>query len=200
VTVDRGAPRASVDARDPPSGRAPELSRIGESAAGVRARAVPFLAQVDLRVAPEHAGLVTLPLPREPNTAVESADRTSLWLGPDEWLIVGPPGSADGLVGQLQHELRGVHRSIVDVSAARVVIELGGERARELLSHGCSIDLHPRAWRAGMCAQTLIHGCPVLLHQRADATRIFVRPSFAEFLVDWILDVSAAPSEFAPAR
>ena len=31
--------------------------------------------------------------PREPNTAVGNEVR-ALWLGPDEWLVVGPDGTA----------------------------------------------------------------------------------------------------------
>ena len=53
-------------------------------------------------------------------------------------------------------------------SANRVPIELGGARRFELLSKGCSLDLDPRSWGTGRCAQTLLARVPVILHERED--------------------------------
>jgi sarcosine oxidase subunit gamma len=111
-----------------------------------------------------------------------------LWLGPDEWLIVGPSQTTDGLIADLEQALAGEHHSLVDVSAARAVLELTAPDALELVSEGCGLDLHPRSWHAGDCAQTLLARVPVILQQRGDAIRIFVRPSFGDYLVDWLLD------------
>ncbi len=144
-----------------------------------------FPAQIDLRVASPEG----LELPLIPNTWTAGSDGWEwLWLGPDEWLAVGAEGTSAKLILQLERELDGHHRSIVDVSAGRAVIELAGERRTELLSHGCGIDLHPRSWAAGMCAQTLLARVPVILQEREDATRVFVRPSFAEWLRSWMVD------------
>jgi sarcosine oxidase subunit gamma len=41
-----------------------------------------------------------------------------------------------------------------------------------------------------MCAQTLLARVPVILQERDLATRVFVRPSFAGYLVDWLLDAA----------
>ncbi len=78
----------------------------------------------------------------------------------------------------------------VDVSANRLAFELSGPRARELLESGCPIDLHPRAFRAGSCAQTLLARANVLLHQVGDEPRyrIWIRPSFARYLAAWLTD------------
>ena len=127
-----------------------------------------------------------------PNTAWEDGPRAALWLGPDEWLILAPLGAGPAVVGELGAALEGSHRSIVDVSANRVALELSGPRAREVLSKGCAIDLHPRAWRPGMCAQTMLARTQVILHERSDSTGILVRPSFADYLVDWLFDASGA--------
>lgn len=168
------------------------MARIAEVTGGsVRLSAVPFLAQVDLRLDPELVGRVPYPLPLEPNTTWEDGPRTVLWLGPDEWLFLAPPGDAAALVGELEASLHGLHRSVVDVSANRVALELSGPGRFELLSCGCSLDLHRRAWRAGMCAQTLYTRVPVILHERhGDVTGVLVRPSFAGHLVDLLLDAA----------
>lgn len=183
-------------ARDPLSARFGDLARIAAMTAGeVTAEPVPFLAQVSLRLDPALADLVPLPLPLEPNTAWEDGPRAALWLGPDEWLIIGPPHAGAEIAAELAAALTDVHRSIVDLSANRVVVELGGAGRAELLSKGCPIDLHPLAWAAGMCAQTLLARTQVILHERADTTGLLVRSSFADYLVDWLLAASGETSD-----
>ncbi len=145
------------------------------------------LSQVDLRVKPDDArGLIELPF--EPNTwrAFGAGGREALWLGPDEWLLVGPAGSQAAIVGDLDATMDGVHRSVVDVSANRGARDLTGAERHDLLGRGCGLDLHPRSWRAGLCAQTLVGRVPVILQERDDATRVFVRPSFRAYLVAWL--------------
>lgn len=151
----------------------------------VRIERLPGLAQVDLRLDASLGSRTGYPLPVEPNTAWEEADRGALWLGPDEWLLIGPAGHGPAIVERVESALFGTHRSIVDVSANRVVLDLRGEDRRELLSKGCPIDLHPRVWSHGRCAQTMVAKAPVILHERADTTRVFVRASFTDYLTDW---------------
>lgn len=178
----------TVELRSAYAARAHDLDRIGSATEGsIVAGYEPFLTQVDLRADPSETARVPYALPRIPNTAWEKGDRAALWLGPDEWLILGPPGAGARIVEELAGALEGVPHSIVDVSAARAALEIGGPGAHELLSKGCSLDLHPREWRRGMCAQTLLARIPVILHERADATGVLVRASFADYLLDWLL-------------
>jgi sarcosine oxidase subunit gamma len=142
------------------------------------------LVQVDVRVDPASSRG-----PSEPNTWTADAEREWLWLGPDEWLVVGEHGD---LVRQLDDALTGTHHSVVDVSASRIVFELRGAGRFDLLEQGCGLDLHPRSWRPGRCAQTLLARVPVILQERQEATRVFVRTSFAGHLVDWLRAVRPA--------
>jgi sarcosine oxidase subunit gamma len=169
---------------------------------GVHLREVPFLAQVNLRVDPTSpaAGRIGdalgAPLPTDPNTVTTVAELLVMWLGPDEWLIVGPDGQAPQLEAQLRSALADQPGSVVDVSANRTTLELSGPAARQVLEKGCPLDLHPRAFTPGTCAQTLLARANVVLHQVDDAPtyRILVRPSFADYLAEWLLD---AMGEFA---
>ena len=102
-------------ARSPLAERSGHLERLG-------ARELVFLAQVDVRADPSTAA--RLGFPAEPNTVASGPDRDILWLGPDEWLVVGLGGTAEALVAELETMLGGVHHSVVDVSANRTVIEL----------------------------------------------------------------------------
>jgi sarcosine oxidase, subunit gamma len=170
-----------VTARSPLAERSGQLERLG-------ARELVFLAQVDVRADPSTAA--RLGFPPEPNTVASGPDRDILWLGPDDWLVVGHTGTAEALVAELETTLGGVHHSVVDVSANRTGIELAGPSRHELLSSACPIDLHPRSWRDGRCAQTVFGAAQILLQEREDTTRLFVRPSFAAYVVDLLLAAS----------
>ena len=137
------------------------------------------LAQVDLRADPAEVPFD----PPEPNMATDWNDWDVLWLGPDEWLLVGEPGSEGTIERALADSLRTAHRSIVDVSANRTAIDLTD--GLELLSTGCGLDLDPSRWLPGMCAQTLFGRAQVILHQLDErTTRVFVRPSFAGYVTE----------------
>jgi sarcosine oxidase subunit gamma len=167
--------------------RSPLAERSGHLV-GLDARELVFLAQVDVRA--DTSTAARLGFPAEPNTVASGPHRDILWLGPDEWLVVGLGGTAEALVAELENALGGVHHSVVDVSANRTVIELGGRSRHELLSTACPIDLHPRSWNDGRCAQTVFGAAQILLQEREGTTRVFVRPSFAAYVVDLLLAAS----------
>jgi sarcosine oxidase, subunit gamma len=152
---------------------------------------VPRLSQVNLRLDPTLAGQVSYALPLAPNTAWESGSRAALWLGPDEWLLTGPPDAGPWIVEEIGAALHDAHHSVVDVSASRVALDLTGSGVMDLLSKGCSLDLHPRVWTVGSCAQTMLEKAPVILHEREGSTRVLVRTSFADYLTEWFLASTA---------
>lgn len=179
---------------------------------GVALREVAFLAQVDLRADVADADAMARiaaalgsPLPTQPNTTAGGGPWSALWLGPDEWLVVGPEGDELRIERALRDALAGAHGSVVDVSANRTTLELRGPLAREVLAKGCALDLHPRRFRAGDCAQTALARAQIVLRQVDDepAYWILVRCSFAPYLVEWLIDAMAeyrvTPSRGAPA-
>jgi sarcosine oxidase subunit gamma len=117
--------------------------------------------------------------PVEPNTTAGNV----LWLGPDEWLVVGG-----------REEDYPDAAAVVDVSANRVCFELAGGDVEDVLAQGCSLDLHPSVFAPGCCAQTLLAKAQVILHRtERDSFRIFVRPSFAPYLRVWLEDALTSP-------
>ena len=192
-----------------PSGRHPAAIRPRSPLNGVHlpegVTEMAFLAQLDLRADRADVALMTrlataigVALPTEPNTAVSTPDGTRhvLLLGPDQWLIVGPPGTSVLIESELRRAVAAVgpdaFATIVDVSANRTMLSLTGPFAREILERGCSIDLHPRAFGSGSFAQTNIARANVMLFRIASEPapdyRILVRPSFAAYLVAWLAD------------
>ena len=170
-TACSGAEPWTARRRSPAAGFA---ARFAAASAGgqLRLAEIPFLTQINLRVdarsnAAERIGLALgAPLPVEPGRAVRSGDLTVLWLGPDEWLVLGPDeeiegGAATGSGGaglreRLAEAAAGpavnagqvqapgstrsrrvpAHVSVVDVSAQRTTFVIGGVRVRDLLAHG----------------------------------------------------------------
>jgi len=163
---------------------------------GVSLREIPFLAQLDLQLqshgpAAQRIGrALGAPLPADPNTVAVAGERRVLWLGPEQWLVVGPDGSAPATAAMLRAALEEEPGSVVDVSANRTTLELSGPAAREVLEKGCALDLHPRAFPPGRCAQTLVSKVNVVLHRVGPEPtyRLLVRGSFAQYLADWLLD------------
>lgn len=191
---------ASTQARQSPlhdvAGRLGAASDIPER---IRLAEVPFLTQLTLRLDPStpaaHAAAQALgvTLPTAPNTTSANGQVEVLWMGPDEWLIVAPDGAAERLRTRLEGALEGDHASVVDVSAQRTVVELAGADARELLLKGCPLDVHPRVFGPGRCAQSTLARAQMLLLARSEepAYWVFVRSSFAEYLAEWLLDAAA---------
>ncbi|HVB15067.1 MAG TPA: sarcosine oxidase subunit gamma family protein [Stellaceae bacterium] len=158
-----------------------------------------FVEQIGVRSKPPVAAyLAGVPLPMQPNRVASMRELRTLWLGPDEWLVTAPEGAAPDLIGRLGRALAGRHAVVIDLSASRAAIEITGPRARSLLEKGCGLDLHPRAFGPGNCAQTLFARLPVIIDQlsAAPAYRLFVRRSAARWLTAWLID---AALEFAVA-
>lgn len=161
---------------------------------------IPFTAQVNLRVDPkslaaERIGIALgAMLPNQPGDVVLVGELTVLWLGPDEWLLVGPEGSQEDIQTTVDTALAGDHAAVVDVSANRTVLSVSGPKARDLLNKGCALDLHPNSFESNRCAQTTLARAGVILVCR-DAELpsywLIVRSSYARYLVDWLTDAAA---------
>jgi sarcosine oxidase, subunit gamma len=148
--------------------------------------------QVGLRLRPPFpADLAGLPLPLAANRVAVSGAARMLWLGPDEWLVVAD-GAAPELLPRLARAVVGRRAALQDLSSSRIVWRLAGGHARRLLEAGCGLDLHPRAFAAGHCAQTILARVPVILDQVSDAPvyRLLVRRSYAAWLADWLVDAA----------
>jgi sarcosine oxidase subunit gamma len=129
-----------------------------------------------------------LPLPSTPNSFTTAGELACLWLGPDEWLVVGPGGGEHEIAGRLRSAFGDRHAAVIDVSESRTTITVAGPRARALLAKGTSIDLHPRVFGPGSCVQTGFAGANVILRQTDETPtfEIFVLDSFAEHLWAWL--------------
>ncbi len=155
------------------------------SGGALRIAEIPFVPQVNVRATadarPAAGAALGVVLPTEPNTVTRAGDTAALWLGPDEWLV---------LHGQRLYPPDGEGWSLVDVSAQRTTVAVGGPDALNLLAHGCALDLV--AAKPEWCAQTWLARARVMLFGEApDEVRILVQASFAPYLAAWLLDAAS---------
>ena len=63
--------------------------------------------------------------------------------------------------------------------------------ARELLAKGCSLDLHPRVFAPGQCAQTLLQHANIMLESlEGGALRFYTDRSIAQWVAAWLEDAA----------
>lgn len=178
-----------------------DLLRAQEGAStrfALRERA--FLDLVNVRGEPSDAAFVEavaavagLRLPAEPNTVARGERYDALWLGPDEWLLRSvEPAPAGGLHARLSSALAGADAAAVDVGSGYSVLEISGAQAREALARGCPLDLHPRVFKTGQCAQSHFFKTAILLAPTGDERMdLVVRRSFADYFCRILLDAAA---------
>ncbi len=180
-------------------------AQASRGAAGVALAERPHRGMVDLRLDPSDETAMNafaesfgFALPVQANTSAGNGAASALWLGPDEWWIVSSdPGPEAGpeLADKLRAALADGFAAVTEVGEGRTCIRIAGPKARALLQKGCPLDLHPRAFGAGQCAQTILAKATVAIHLVANESvaegptfEVYVLRSFAEYLWAWLED------------
>lgn len=179
------------------------LKTGSESAAGneqIQVWERTFLGHINLRGDPADArflaaaeSVLGFELPLQANTVSGVQETSAFWLGPNEWLIV-TAGEKEAAIAQgLRSALEGMFCAVTEVSGGQTIIVLRGKNVHDLLAKGCPLDLHPRAFGPGRCAQSHLAKAPILLCQiDAEPTfELIVRRSFSDYLWLWLQDAAA---------
>ena len=176
--------------------------KLGEpSGAAPRIEEKPFHGYINLRGRADNTGFLAATLkvlgcepPLTANTVVESGDYRIYWMGPDEWLIVTPAGRQGELRDKLNKALSGVFSAVVDNSSGLTMLHITGENAAALLATDCPLDLHPREFKHGQCAQTRLAKAGMTLSPLAEQAgfEVIIRRSFADYLLLWLQDAALA--------
>lgn len=127
--------------------------------------------------------------PIEPNTVARGSVDV-LWTGPAEWTLVG--GDDRDVATRVQEVCGDGLYHLARIGCGRIVIDVDGSGARDLLAKGCSLDLHPRMFTTERCAQTLFAQLPVLLYQQSrggestSCFRLVTDVSYNDWIRSWI--------------
>ena len=134
-------------------------------------------------------------LPTEANTSSSSSKLTSIWLSPDEWMVVSNEKTKkdtnnydleESLYNSISKTNLG---AVVDVTDQFVMLELEGSKVYELFSSGSPFNFNEFKEKKGSSTQTLLNGIDVIiLNKGINLVNLFVRRSFSEHLYSWIND------------
>jgi len=168
----------------------------------VEAQVTPLggLARWSLRLpaalAPKHAVLAGFRIALDINRCAREGDRSSVRLGPDEWLLCAPEEAAAGFAGSAGAALAGEHHALVDVGHRYAAFVVEGLQAHLLLAAGCPLDLHPGVFVAGSATRTLLGKAEVVLWRLEDAPayRVECARTFAPYVLAFLRE---AAREFA---
>jgi len=141
---------------------------------------------------------VNMILPLEANTSSSSDKYTSMWLSPDEWMIVSN-NTIDEENNNYEIEELLFNKisktnlgAITDVSDQFVMINLTGKKIFDLLSAGCPFNFNEFKTKKSAVAQTLLHQIDVIIHlKEINTVNLFVKKSFSEHLMSWIDDAAS---------
>lgn len=169
------------------------LPWIAVPAAGVEPLppATRFVLRGDAAVCHAVAAVLAVEVPQEACRAATSGERSCLWLGPDEWLLLAPAAQGAALGAALAAALSERPHSLVDVSHRQVALALTGPQAPLLLAAGCPLDLDARAFPVGMCTRTVLAKAEIVLWREAPQRfRLEVWRSFAPYLTQYLAEAA----------
>jgi sarcosine oxidase subunit gamma len=112
-------------------------------------------------------------------------------VGPDHWIASADGADAAGFAARVRARI-GPFAAVSDQSDARFVLRVSGPRVREVLIKGVPVDLHPKAFKLGDIACTVIGYINTQIDMLDDTTYQLAAPrSMAGSFWSW-LTVSAA--------
>jgi sarcosine oxidase, subunit gamma len=157
-----------------------------------------------------------VPFSEEACRAHADSTRATLWLGPDEYLLLEfggglPPGSGlppgapeDSLppaapgASALHQALGGLPHALVDISHRQFALEVRGPHAATILRGACPLDLDLGEFPIGMCTRTVFAKADIVLWRtRSEAFHVEVWRSFSGYVTGVLQEIAV---EFYPSR
>jgi len=141
---------------------------------------------------------INMILPVVANTSSANDNYTSMWLSPDEWMlisnnIVDKENNSYQIEELLFNKISKTNLgAVTDVSDQFVIINLKGEKIFDLLSTGCPFNFNEFKTKKSATTQTILAHIDVIIHHKElNNVNLFVRRSFSEHLFSWIDDAAS---------
>jgi sarcosine oxidase subunit gamma len=121
-----------------------------------------------------------------PLTARVAGDVTSLWVAPDQWLLVSDRIAPSPIVEHCAHALAGRLHLAVDATSALHCAAVEGARVRALLAMGSGLDWSPAGLPAGRCVRTRFARIAIVAHAVGDSRfDLYLDGSHRAYLDRW---------------
>jgi sarcosine oxidase, subunit gamma len=136
--------------------------------------------------------------------AVVGDGRATLWLGPDEYLLLGrADGSAAEIAASeaaaaeaLERALGAQPHALVNISHRQFGLEVSGAHAATILNGACPLDLDLSEFPVGMCTRTVLAKADIVIWRtREDAFHLEVWRSFSGYVTALLGEIAR---EFYP--
>jgi len=140
--------------------------------------------------------------------------RATLWLGPDEYLLLDTSttaatgsgaagagaaagvGATAAIFAALETALADLPHALVDVSHRQCAVEISGVHAANILNGACPLDLDIAEFPVGMCTRTVLAKAEIVLWRiRDDAFHVEFWRSFTGYVTALLTEIA---SEFYP--
>ena len=129
---------------------------------------------------------VALRLPTDP-MRWSGSDPAALWIGPDQWLLVGERLSSEEIISACGTQLADILHAATDSSDALTCFMLEGSSARMLLAMVSGIDFHPELVGPAHCVRTRIAKLAVVVRALGDERfEIFVDRSASRYFHEYL--------------
>jgi len=134
-------------------------------------------------------------LPKESCSTSNNENITSLWLGPNEWLIVSnyeisKESNTYELEQVLFDEISKINLgAVTNVTDQFTIFSLSGSNIFEVLSKGSPFDFDDENFNENKVVQTILNHVDVTMHRKIDNNiDLYVRRSFSNHLWNWLKD------------
>jgi sarcosine oxidase, subunit gamma len=144
---------------------------------------------INLRGDPQDAAFVQavqqalgLPLPVAACSTLATTQIRAVWVGPNDWFVIGAHGQQLAIETRLRVALAGQHCAITDVSSGYFMVTLAGAQTYEVLAQACPMDFHPTIFKPGRAVGTNFFKLGVYVWQRDElpSFEMLVRRSFID--------------------
>jgi sarcosine oxidase, subunit gamma len=162
--------------------------------------AMRFIMQGDSGARSAAAAVWAVAFAEQSCRAMVQGARATLWLGPDEYLLLGGiderqaaahESQADDAAGALELALADIPHSLVNISHRQVALEVSGPHARTILSGACPLDLDLSEFPIGMCTRTVFAKADIVLWRtREDVFHVEVWRSFAGYVTGLLGEIA----------
>jgi sarcosine oxidase subunit gamma len=154
--------------------------------------AMRFVLHGDARVRALAAPVWGAAFAEDPCRALFQNGRATLWLGPDEYLLLGADAASEAAAADaLEQSLSALPHALVNISHRQFALEVSGSHAATLLSGACPLDLDPGEFPVGMCTRTVLAKADIVLWRtRDDAFHLEVWRSFGGYVTGLLSEIA----------
>jgi sarcosine oxidase subunit gamma len=134
----------------------------------------------------------------DPCRAHANATRATLWMGPDEYLLLdwaagaGEAGASTAAFAALESSMAGIAHALVDISHRQFAVAVHGPHAAHILNGACPLDLDLAEFPPGMCTRTVFAKASIVLWRTApDTFHVEIWRSFAGYVTGVMTEIAS---------